>query len=120
MVTVMNENKFPKNGKKSLVQGSIDEGLKDVLDCQAKDLGFLFDGIDHRRQWSGFAQGVTRQDLRVTNKTLLQMIGNLDSIKNLLHQDLRTTKTFYTDLELVQKWKINKLPVKRWLNFGSI
>jgi len=94
----------------------IHQDLKKLIKAQRTN-GNLFDNKNQRKIWSSFAQGVTRKDLRVTNKTLLQMIGNLDSVKGLIgHADYSTTKKYYTDLELVQRWKVNQLPVKNWLN----
>lgn len=98
----------------------IHSALKKLVEQQVagRKEGYLFDGIDHRRQWSRFSQGVTRQELRVTNKTLLQMIGNLDSVRGLIgHADYATTKKYYSDIQLIEIWKTNQLDVKKWLNY---
>ncbi len=69
------------------------------------------------KQWRRFRPApITRQDLRKTNKTLLQKIGSIDSIRGLLgHSDAATTQKYYTDTELILRWKINQLPVSEWL-----
>lgn len=70
------------------------------------------------KQWRRFRpEPITRQDLRRTNKTLLQKIGSVGSIKELLgHSDHATTEKYYTDTELILRWKINQLPMAEWLS----
>ena len=69
------------------------------------------------KQWRKFRpEPITRQDLRRTNKTLLQKIGSIGSVQELLHSDLKVTTEYYTDQELILRWKVDQLPVKEWLS----
>ena len=46
----------------------------------------------------------------------MQKIGSIGSAQNLLeHSDQRVTEEFYTDQELILRWKVNQLPVRQWL-----
>jgi hypothetical protein len=61
---------------------------------------------------------ITRQDLRVTASTLMQRIGSIGSAKTLLqHSSTKTTGEFYTDEEVVLRWKVNQLNplIREWL-----
>lgn len=61
-------------------------------------------------------QELTRQDLRKTFSTLLQKVGSFSSAKQLLeHSSDSVTQQFYTDNDLILRWKINRLPVAEWL-----
>jgi len=88
--------------------------LKSLPDKQIK----LFDDRNVRKEWEKIRGNtpITRQDLRRTFSTLIQKIGSIGSAKNLLeHYDSRTTTEFYTDQELILRWKVNQLPVASWL-----
>lgn len=88
--------------------------LKSLPEGQVK----LFGDRNIRKTWE-IIRGetkITRQDLRRTFSTLMQKIGSIGSAQNLLeHYDSRTTIEFYTDQELILRWKVNQLPVKEWL-----
>ena len=78
----------------------------------------LFEDVNVRKNWDKIRgdSGITRQDLRITFSTLIQKIGSLRSAQTLLeHFDDRTTTEFYTDTELILRWKVNQLPVEEWL-----
>lgn len=83
--------------------------------------GQLFQDTNVRKAWYALRiraklPEVTRQDLRMTNSTFMQRIGSIGSAKTLLqHSSIRTTGEFYTDDEVVMRWKINQLPVAEWL-----
>lgn len=83
--------------------------------------GKLFTDQNVRKEWDALRaraglKHVTRKDLRVTASTLLQRIGSIGSAKTLLqHSSSRTTGEFYTDEEVVMRWKVNQMPVKEWL-----
>ena len=82
-----------------------------------KDQERLFTDVNVRKTWDSFRGEVTRQNLRQTFSTLIQKVGGIGSAQNLLqHFDSSTTLRFYTDIELILKWKVNQLPVKEWLN----
>ena len=77
----------------------------------------LFEDRNVRKEFDKFRNGITRQDFRKTFSTYMQTIGSIGSAQNLLeHYSPETTKEFYTDQELVLRWKINQLPVKEWLS----
>jgi len=100
------------------VKGQIlldDKKIRNTWDAIRKKAGFFkvekLDDGTKKIVWT-----VTRQDLRRTNKTLLQKVGSIDSVRNLLgHSDHRVTEKFYTDTELIERWKVNQLPVDKWL-----
>ncbi|HEG42825.1 hypothetical protein LCGC14_1507570 [marine sediment metagenome] len=76
----------------------------------------LFDNKNLQKVWDGFRDGITRQDLRKTFSTIMQTIGSISSAQDLLqHSSARTTEQFYTDRELVARWKVNQLPVDKWM-----
>jgi len=59
---------------------------------------------------------LTRQDLRVTFSTLIQALAAEHSAVRLLeHCDARVTQTFYSDADLLDKLRVNLLPVEEWL-----
>jgi len=59
---------------------------------------------------------VTQQDLRVTFSTLIQALAAEHSAVRLLeHCDARVTRTFYSDADLLDKLRVNLLPVEEWL-----
>lgn len=91
--------------------------LREYVDGLPGDQLNLFIDKNVRKTWDSFRGDVTRQDLRKTFSTLIQKIGSIGSAQNLLeHSDSRTTLEFYTDQELILRWKINQLPVKEWLD----
>lgn len=86
------------------------------------DQVMLFTDTNVRKEWEYLrnrAKGcssVTRQDLRVTFSTYMQKVGSIGSAQNLLeHSDKRVTENFYSDQELILRWKVNQLPVEEWL-----
>lgn len=77
----------------------------------------LFADRNTRKIWDSFKQGITRQDLRKTFSTLIQTIGSIDSARDLLqHSSDRTTNQFYTDRQFVLRWKVNQLPIDKWIS----
>lgn len=82
----------------------------------------LFSDVNVRKAWESLRERaglphVTRQDLRVTFSTLMQRIGAEHSTVRLLeHSDPRVTKTWYTDNEVMDKLRVNLLPVDDWLS----
>ena len=91
----------------------IDSYVKTLPKGQLK----LFDDINVRKTWGKIAgdSGITRQDLRRTFSTLIQMVGSIGTAQNLLeHYDSKTTSRFYSDEELILRWKVNQLPVEEW------
>lgn len=90
--------------------------LTSYLDSLPEDQEKLFTDRNLRKTWDSFKQGITRQDLRKTFSTLLQTIGSIDSASQLLqHSSTRTTTQFYSDRQFVLRWKINQLPVDKWM-----
>ena len=93
--------------------------LKEYLSGKA---GKLFEDVNVRKQWDALRiraklPGITRQDFRRTFSTLIQRIGSIGSAQTLLeHSDSRVTGEFYTDIEIVLRWKVNQLPVKEWID----
>lgn len=88
--------------------------IKSLFEGQVR----LFADINVRKVWEKIRgdTGITRQDLRRTFATYIQKVGSIGSAQNLLeHYDSRTTTEFYTDQELILRWKVNQLPVKSWL-----
>ena len=88
--------------------------VEQLPDGQAK----LFTDKNVRKEWDKIrnGSGITRQDFRRTFSTLIQRTGSIGSAQNLLeHYDSRTTTDFYTDTELILRWKVNQLPVAAWL-----
>jgi len=76
----------------------------------------LFADCNVRKVFDSFRGNVTRQNLRQTFATLMQKIGGLSTAQNLLqHSNSKTTQDFYTDQELILRWKVNQLPVKKWI-----
>lgn len=59
---------------------------------------------------------LTRQDLRATFSTWMQRIAMDNPATRLLeHSSPVTTQTYYTDQELLDKLRVNLLPVDDWL-----
>jgi len=80
----------------------------------------LFNIQNSRKGWDSFKQGVTRQDLRKTFSTIMQTVGSISSAQDLLgHASARTTGQFYTDHDLILRWKVNQLPVEKWLDITA-
>lgn len=72
--------------------------------------------VNWRKAFGDFKGDFTFQIFRKINSTLMQTIGNIGSAQELLqHSDSRTTKEFYSDNELIMRFKVNKLPVGEWL-----
>ena len=92
-----------------------------LLEQLSGKTGQLFQDHNVRKEWDAIRiraklPGITRQDFRRTFSTLLQRIGNIGSAQTLLeHSDSRVTGEFYTDSEMILRWKVNQLPVKDWL-----
>jgi integrase len=97
--------------------------LKSILKpfCQDRQEGPLFGDHNVRKEWDAIRiraklPDITRQDFRRTFSTFMQRIGNIGSAQTLLeHSDSRVTGEFYTDSEMILRWKVNQLPVKEWL-----
>ena len=93
--------------------------IKPILEKYLDDRNTMFSSDNKstlHKQWLKLRpEKITRQDLRKTNKSLLQTIGSIGSVQELLHSDLRVTERFYTDRELILRWKVNHLPVEAWL-----
>jgi len=99
--------------------GELARYLKSISDNQDR----LFSDTNIRKEWDYLrnrAKGcsaVTRQDLRKTFATLMQKIGSIQSAQQLLeHYSPKTTTDFYSDQELILRWKVEQLPVKEWLD----
>lgn len=80
----------------------------------------LFPDKNVRKMWDSIIKKAkvkcTRQDFRRTFATLIQRTGGLASARDLLqHSDGRITDQFYTDRELILRWRVEQLPVKKWL-----
>ena len=102
-----------KTGK--IVRAPIHQDLEKMLAEHCKNCE---DELFVQKAKKGFA--IPWQKLRVTNKTLLQTIGNIPSLKSLLgHSDYRTSWTYYSDQDLINRWRVNQLPVKSWLKKPS-
>lgn len=90
--------------------------MADYIDGLALGQVKLFADRNVRKTWDSFREGITRQDLRKTFSTLMQRVGSIGSAQNLLqHSSARTTSQFYTDHELILRWKVNQLPVEKWI-----
>lgn len=93
--------------------------LKALLSAALRDQVGLFDDRNVRKTWDRIRIQldftVTRQQLRQTFATMVQTIA-MPTAQNLLdHSDQRITDRFYTDRDLVERWKVNQLPVGYWL-----
>lgn len=76
----------------------------------------LFADRNVRKVFDDFRDGITRQDLRKTFSTIMQLIGSIGSARDLLqHSSARTTVQFYSDQEMILRWKVNQLPVEKWI-----
>ena len=97
--------------------------------------GRLFPDINVRKEWdalrlrAGFAEKiegkiknftVTRQDFRRTHGTLMGLADGLQAAARALeHSSTAVTAQYYSDLSLIQRVRVNQLPVKEWLNWGE-
>lgn len=103
----------------------------------ANRAGRIFDDINVRKEWdnlrirAGFYQlkdtagkaipenciwTVARKDFRRTFSTLIQQTGGLASAQQLLqHSSDKVTLDHYTDIELILSWRVNQLPVDKWI-----
>lgn len=93
--------------------------LQSYLDGLNKGQARLFADQNVRKEWERIRGNtkITRQQLRTTFSTLIQKIGSLPSAQALLeHHSSVTTTDFYTDRELILRWKVNQFPVKEWLS----
>ena len=94
--------------------------LNDYLSSLSEGQVKLFADRNIRKTWEKIRgdTNITRQDLKRTFSTFMQKIGSISSAQNLLeHYDSKTTLEFYTDQEVVLRWKVNQLPVKEWLDY---
>jgi len=90
--------------------------LRSYLNGLNKGQVRLFGDVNVRKEFDKFRGKTTRQDLRRTFSTLMQMIGPISSAQQLLeHYSPRTTEEFYSDRELLLRWRVNQLPVDSWL-----
>lgn len=83
------------------------------------DTDRLFLDRNIRRTWDKIRgdSGITRQNMRLTFSTLIQKMGSIDTARDLLeHHSVAITDEFYTDKELILRWKVNQLPVELWLS----
>lgn len=77
----------------------------------------LFYNKNLQKVWDNFRDGITRQDLRKTFSTLMQLIGSISSARDLLqHSSARTTNQFYSDQDMILRWKVNQLPIEKWID----
>ncbi|HBG77237.1 MAG TPA: hypothetical protein DDW84_00095 [Phycisphaerales bacterium] len=117
------DSKSGKTGKTYLdrpLPESLIPALTEYIESLPKNTVKLLPDNNIRKTWDTIREtaGVncTRQDFRVTHSTLLQKIGGINAAQiSLEHSDKRTTTDFYSDIEVIQRWKINQLPVKEWL-----
>ncbi len=59
---------------------------------------------------------VTRQDFRVTHSTRLQKIGSIATAQHSLqHFSAKTTGEYYTDWQVIMRWKVEQLPIAKWI-----
>lgn len=87
--------------------------VKDYLTTAGE---YPFKITNARKEWDAFCGEFTHQMLRKTFSTLMQMVGSLGSAQRLLeHSSARVSQTFYSDTELIDRWKVNQLPVSEWL-----
>lgn len=92
--------------------------LTGYLLATPQDQTDLFTDKNVRKTWEDVVSvnGITRHDLRRIFSTYMQKIGSLDSARSLLqHSDQRITEEFYTDSEMILRWKVEKLPLKKWM-----
>lgn len=97
--------------------------------------GRLFPDKNVRKEWdairlrAGFAEKidgkitnfiVTRQDFRRTHATLMGLADGLQAAARALeHSSTAVTAQYYSDLSLIQRVRVNQLPVKEWLNWEA-
>ncbi len=80
----------------------------------------LFHDNNIRKTWEAIRTkaklpNITRHSLRLTFSTYMQKIGSIGTAQSLLqHSSKKVTEMYYTDAEIVLRWKINQLPVKKW------
>ncbi len=95
----------------------------------------LFPDINVRKEWdalrlrAGYAEKidgkiknftVTRQDFRRTHATLMGLADGLQAAARALeHSSTAVTAQYYSDLSLIQRVRVNQLPVKEWLNWEA-
>ncbi len=61
---------------------------------------------------------VTRQDFRRTHATLMGLADGLQAAARALeHSSTAVTAQYYSDLSLIQRVRVNQLPVADWLNW---
>ncbi len=88
--------------------------LKKYLKSNKEQMPFVIKNA--RKEFDSFRGDFTFQIFRKTHSTLMQTIGNISIAQQMLqHSDSRTTQEFYTDADLVTRWKINQLPIDQWL-----
>jgi integrase len=82
----------------------------------------LFNPVNCRKTFEAIRSkaglSCTRQDFRVTFSTLIQTFDNSDVARKLLqHYSVKTTKTHYSDNDLIMRIKIEKFNplIKKWL-----
>ncbi len=62
----------------------------------------------------------TRQDFRRTHGTLMGLANGLQAAARALeHSSTAVTAQYYSDLALIQRVRVNQLPVKEWLNWEA-
>jgi integrase len=101
---------------------SAKEELTSYVNSLPADQVKLFADVNIRKTWYAIKgeTKITRQQLRVTFSTLMQKIGSIGSAQELLeHSSSKTTNEFYSDHELINRWKVNQLQVSEWLKKGQ-
>jgi len=111
------------------------DALMPVLEpyCCSQQNGRLFPDINVRKEWdalrlrAGYAEKIdgkitnfkiTRQDFRRTHGTLMGLADGLQAAARALeHSSTNVTQQYYSDLSLIQKVRVNQLPVKEWLEW---
>ena len=110
------------------------DALMPVLETYlAGKTGPLFPDINVRKEWdvlrlrAGMAEKVdgkiknftvTRQDFRRTHGTLMGLADGLQAAARALeHSSTAVTAQYYSDLSLIQRVRVNQLPVADWLAY---
>ena len=111
------------------------DALMPVLETYlAGKTGPLFPDINVRKEWdairlrAGYASRidgkiknftVTRQDFRRTHGTLMGLADGLQAAARALeHSSTAVTAQYYSDLSLIQRVRVNQLPVADWLAYA--
>lgn len=122
-----------KTGKASIKP--LPDALMPLLEpyCRRLKDGRLFPDKNVRKEWdalrlrAGMAEKidgriknfkVTRQDFRRTHGTLMGLADGLQAAARALeHSSTAVTAQYYSDLSLIQRVRVNQLPVAEWLDW---